>query len=279
MDSDLLKTFLEVYRTRHFGQAADNLYVTQSTVSARIRQLEEELGAPLFIRARNDIQMTAAGQRLLKYAESILTTWNRARQEIAVEEEDRIPLTVAGLPSLWDITLQDWLHSISEQNPELMIQAEVLEPNVIIRRLLDATLDIGFVFEAPQISALEILSIITIPLIMVSASANLTPEQALRGKYILVDWGTSFSTAHAHHFSGMPAPALRMGLGRMARDFLLANGGSAYLAESMVTEHLDKGDLFRVDNAPVIERSAAAVFSRQPEKRELIKNVLEYYPI
>jgi DNA-binding transcriptional LysR family regulator len=44
MDTQLLRTFLEVHRTRHFGRAADNLYVSQSAVSARIRQLEEELG-------------------------------------------------------------------------------------------------------------------------------------------------------------------------------------------------------------------------------------------
>ncbi|MEX2517286.1 MAG: LysR family transcriptional regulator, partial [Gammaproteobacteria bacterium] len=44
MDVDLLKTFLEVQRTRHFGRAADNLFLTQSAISARIRQLEDELG-------------------------------------------------------------------------------------------------------------------------------------------------------------------------------------------------------------------------------------------
>jgi DNA-binding transcriptional LysR family regulator len=66
MDIDLLKTFLEVYRTRHFGRTAENLYLTQSAVSARIRLLEETLGVPLFTRTRNDIQLTPAGTRLLK---------------------------------------------------------------------------------------------------------------------------------------------------------------------------------------------------------------------
>ena len=42
MDTELLKTFLEVQKTRHFGNAADNLYLTQSAVSFRIRQLEQE---------------------------------------------------------------------------------------------------------------------------------------------------------------------------------------------------------------------------------------------
>jgi len=277
MDTEFLKTFLEVNRTRHFGKAAENLFVTQSTVSARIRQLEDELGTPLFIRARNDIQLTATGQRLLKYAETILTTWNRARQEIAIEEEDRIPLTVAGLPSLWDITLQDWLHSISASNQDLMVHSEVLDPEVITRRLMNGSLDIGFMFEAPQISTLHIKEITNIPLLMISTDCDITPEKALNENYILVDWGTSFAISHARHFPDIPTPAMRMGLGRMARDYLLARGGAAYLAEPMVREYINNGDLFLVEGAPVIERTATAVYPQQTEKHELITRVLDYF--
>ena len=106
MDIDLLKTFLEVYRTRHFGRTAENLYLTQSAVSARIRLLEETLGVPLFTRTRNDIQLTPAGTRLLKYAESILNAWSRARQDTALGEEDKISLAIGASYSLWDILLQ-----------------------------------------------------------------------------------------------------------------------------------------------------------------------------
>ena len=53
VDTELLKTFLEVSRTRHFGRAAEALYLTQSAVSFRIRQLENQLGVNLFTRHRN----------------------------------------------------------------------------------------------------------------------------------------------------------------------------------------------------------------------------------
>ncbi|HBY5160968.1 LysR family transcriptional regulator, partial [Acinetobacter baumannii] len=52
VDTELLKTFLEVSRTRHFGRAAEALYLTQSAVSFRIRQLENQLGVNLFTRHR-----------------------------------------------------------------------------------------------------------------------------------------------------------------------------------------------------------------------------------
>ena len=81
MDTELLKTFLEVSRTRHFGRAAESLYLTQSAVSFRIRQLENQLGANLFTRHRNNIRLTPAGERLLPYAESLMNTgsWRRRR--------------------------------------------------------------------------------------------------------------------------------------------------------------------------------------------------------
>lgn len=82
MDTELLKTFLEVSRTRHFGRAAESLYLTQSAVSFRIRQLENQLGANLFTRHRNNIRLTPAGERLVPYAEMLLNTWRLAKKEV-----------------------------------------------------------------------------------------------------------------------------------------------------------------------------------------------------
>lgn len=74
MDTELLKTFPEVSRTRHFGRAAEALYLTQSAVSFRIRQLENQLGVNLFTRHRNNIRLTTAGEKLLPYAETLMNT-------------------------------------------------------------------------------------------------------------------------------------------------------------------------------------------------------------
>jgi DNA-binding transcriptional LysR family regulator len=109
MDTELLKTFLEVNRTRHFGRAAEHLCLTQSAVSGRIRQLEEMLGTALFVRARNNLRLTAHGERLVPYAETILTAWTRVKQDLAVADEAAVVLSVGGLASLWDILLTDWL--------------------------------------------------------------------------------------------------------------------------------------------------------------------------
>ncbi len=92
MDTELLRTFLEVQKTRHFGKAADNLYLTQSAVSFRIRQLEQSLGVTLFNRFRNNIQLTTAGEMLLPHAQAVLSAIASAKQQIALNYHPDRPL-------------------------------------------------------------------------------------------------------------------------------------------------------------------------------------------
>ena len=274
MDIDLLKTFLEVYRTRHFGRTAENLYLTQSAVSARIRLLEETLGAPLFTRTRNDIQLTPAGTRMLKYAEAILNAWNRARQDAALGEEDKVSLAIGATFSLWDILLQDWMNRLYSAIPRVALQAEAHGPELLIRKLLDRALDVAFMFEPPQMAELEVREAASIKLIMVADRPRLSAREAVGQGYIMADWGTSFAIAHARHFPDMPPPAVRMGLGRMALAFLMHNGGATYLAEQMANDHLATGRLHRVDDAPVIDRQVYVVYPLANERKPLLEQAL-----
>ena len=277
MDTQLLKTFLEVYRTRHFGQAASNLHLSQSAVSARIRLLEEDLGVTLFTRDRNNIQLTAAGQKLLRHAESITTAWAQARQEMAAGENGPELLSVGAVPSLWDIALQDWIHWAYAQYPEVGLIAQAHGADVLLRRLLEGSIDLGFLFDAPQTPELMAVETIPVSLIMVSSQPGLSTAEALRESYVMVDWGTSFAITHARHFPDMGTPRAHMGLGRMAKALLLARGGSAYLAEAMVREQLESGRLFRVEGAPAIERIAYGVYAPNCMHRDIIDKMLSYF--
>jgi DNA-binding transcriptional LysR family regulator len=274
MDIGILKTFLEVYRTRHFGQAADNLFLTQSAVSARIRLLEQTVGVPLFTRNRNNIELTPAGLKLLKHADTILTTWNRARQEIAIEDSAQIPLAIGGVPSMWDILLQQWLNNLLSRNEKLSVHAEVHGAETLVKRLVDGMLDIAFVFEAIQMPELLVEEICPINLIMVSSQQGTTTAQAMADNYVFVDWGTSFSITHAQHFPDMPPPRLHVQLGRLAQSYLDNCGGTAYLANAMVQEELKNNRLFIVEDAPVIKRLAYGVYSHNSDQREFIESML-----
>lgn len=273
MDIGILKTFLEVNRTRHFGKAAENLFLTQSAVSARIRLLEQTIGAELFTRSRNNIDLTPTGHKLLKHAETITSTWNRARQEIAMEDPEHISLAIGGVSSLWDILLQNWLDKLIKNYPNLSANAEVHSPEVLIRKLIDGALDLVFMFEATQMPEVMVEEIGQINLILISSKKNINTEEAFKN-YVLVDWGTSFAITHAQHFPDLPPPKLRVQIGRLAYNHILECGGSAYLAESMVSEELKNKKLHIVEGAPTIKRMAYAAFLPTSEKKDLIKSAI-----
>jgi DNA-binding transcriptional LysR family regulator len=275
MDTDLLKTFLEVNRTRHFGKAAEHLFLTQSAVSARIRLLEDALGTPLFVRARHNVQLTPQGERLVRHAQTILDAWVRAKHEVAVSDSSGSLLAVGGLFSLWDIVLQDWLLAVSTSYPEIAFNVEALSNDVLIRRIRDRTLDLGFSYEVPQLSMIEVVALASISLVMVTSHAGLDTRTAMnRGDYVLVDWGTGFAGAHAQAFPDIRPPRLRFGLGRLAHAFVLGRGGSLYLPVAVVEADLAAGRLHLVADAPVMERHAYAVYHHDANRDRLIDQVL-----
>jgi DNA-binding transcriptional LysR family regulator len=271
MDVDLLKTFLEVNRTRHFRKAAENLFLTQAAVSARIRQLEEITGVPLFTRERNNIQLTVAGKKLLGHAETMINTWNRARHEIAAEDDDKSSLAVGGVASLWDMMLDDWVIRLYARIPKLLLHAEVTDSNALLQRVRDGTLDLSLMYESPQLKGLAVEEFSTIQLLLVSTRADISYERAISGNYVYVDWGTSFSIAHAQAFPELPSPVLRVEAGRLARAFILSHGGSAYLADQLVADDIQSGRLHPVSDAPTIDRLAYAVYSAKSDRLALIQ--------
>lgn len=274
MDIDLLKTFIEVHRARHFGRAARQLFLTQSAVSARIRLLEDRLGVQLFNRKRNDIQLTPAGARLLKYAENMVITWERARQEVCLEPQFTESLAIGALVDLWDILLQEWLHRVHATLASVALRAEAHTTEVLIRKVLDGVLDLAFVFEPPSLPDLVVRETARVDLVMVSTRPGQRVEQALQEDYVMVDWGVAFEMSHALHFPEAPAPALHMGLGSQALRFLLARGGAAYLASRSVQAQSTHNRLWPVEGAPVIERSVYALFRAGLSRESLIEQVL-----
>ncbi len=274
MDIVLLKTFLEVARTRHFGKAAEALCVTQSSVSARIKLLESTLGLELFSRKRNDIQLTPAGHRLQRHAETIVRGWTRVRQELALSGRFAKTLAIGAQADLWPAFVRDWVLALRRTRRDLALQAEILTAEALVQRLTTNQIDIAFLFEPPQLPGIILDQVARIPLVMVSDQPGLTAEAAMQRGYVLVDWGSTFMLSHSRHFPDLPASALRVSQGGMALDLLRRDGGSAYLARQMAGDALDRGELHLVADAPVIERQAYAVYKGDSENLEALGDLL-----
>ncbi len=87
MELRVLQYFLAVAREQSISAAAASLYLSQPTLSRQLRDLEEELGKPLFIRGKRKITLTEEGMILRKRAEEIISLVRKAEDEISVSDE------------------------------------------------------------------------------------------------------------------------------------------------------------------------------------------------
>lgn len=270
MDIELIKTFLEVKDCRHFGKAAENLYLTQAAISTRIRQLERYFGVTLFQRARNNIQLTLAGERLVPHAESMLNTLRMAKQDVALASEQVAQISIAGTPNTWDVYIHDAISKIYMSHPEISLIAEILSREQLTRQLLERTLDVAILFDPPKVEELKIESLHMFKLTPVTTFQNKIASPAEVKRYIMIDWGTSFINWHAKEVKGISIPAIRTSTARIALDLMLQCGGSAYLPDMLAKPFIEQGKFFEINSLPIFERELFSAFHEENENEERI---------
>jgi DNA-binding transcriptional LysR family regulator len=168
MNIDQIKTFLEVAATGNFNRAAENLNITQSTVSARIRVLEEQLGRPLFARSHAGARLTPAGQRLRRYALNMQRLWQRAEQEVALPKAYRASIGLGSQVSLWERLILRWIPRMRRAAPDVAVHVEADYSTSLMRQLGDGVLDIGVMYAPRQTPGLVVEELLVEQLILVS---------------------------------------------------------------------------------------------------------------
>ena len=270
MDIELLRTFVEVHRCRHFGKAADHLYITQSAVSARIRQLEISLGCQLLVRERKQVQLTADGERFLRHAESLLKQWERARRDMVESAAGGPPLRIGAVSSLWASHGLDWLTAYRKQADASRVRVESRESQQLMPRLVEGTLDLVLQFDMPRTIDIEHRKLDELHLVLAATQPDTTLESALRKSYVELEWGSVFGAAQAEFMEGTVAD-VRMDSLQNALEWLQKNPGSAYLPEGLVQR---EPGLHVVNDAPRFIREIHAAWLQHGERRAAIEAFL-----
>lgn len=276
MKIELLKTFLEVSRTLHFRLASEALFITQSAVSARIKLLEDDLGVTLFDRSQKHLSLTAEGHRLIKHANELIFMWEKTKQDVGIAQTNLQQLAIGSTMSIWDVILQQWLQEIDSQMPDLSLLANTHSQIDLRRSVLNGVIDVAFLFEPPFVDGLITEKVATVPLRLVSTTPNTCLEKGDFERYILVDYGESVNALRLREFKNIAPAKHAMTQPRIALNFILDNGGSAYLPEQLVKEHID-AELFYVDEAPIYEREIFAVYLSQNPKLDILKQSIQLF--
>ena len=276
MNTDLLRTFLEISKTRHFGRAAENLYLTQSAISFRVKQLEDIVGVKLFTRERNNILLTASGERLLPHAENILAGWQAALQDVGVASQKNLQISIGGTSNLWDTFLQSLLPMMATAFPDLYLRTEINPQRELVRALLGGRLDMAVVFEPSNLSGLRVSKIGQMELVFVSSERISNAEDIARVGYLFVDWGTAFNLQHAKFFDEAIAPVLHTGQSHIALEFLLSHGGAAFLPSNIVEQLITDKKLFEAEHIHRVSRSVYAIFNEESENTKAFLPIIEF---
>jgi LysR family transcriptional regulator, flagellar master operon regulator len=279
VDIALIHTFLEVVQTGNFIRTAERLNVTQSTVSMRIKSLEEGLGRTLFNRGKSGAALTPAGQQFRRHAELMLRLWQQARQDVALPQQFRAALVVGGQFSLWDRLLLRWLPWMRAAAPDVMLQAEVGQSADLMAHVAEGLIDIGVMYDPQGRSGLVIEKLLEERLILVSTDpATTTADLASNGRvgtgYVFVDWGADFKRQHGAAFAELETPPVAVGLGALGLSYILSSGGAGYFPKRIVRGLLGEGRLHEVADAPQFARPAFMVYPAAKPRADWLDTAL-----
>jgi DNA-binding transcriptional LysR family regulator len=253
MDTAQAQTFLAIVEGGSFAAAARRLNVTQSTVSMRIKALEENLGRSLFVRNRAGASLTPAGQQFQRYATGVMALWSQAQLDVALPAGLSAGLTLGAQYSLWDGLLDAWLSDFSAAFPDVALRGEVGQADQLMARLAAGELDLVALYAPEARSGVVIAPWFVDEMVLVASSRR--SKAPYSDDYLYVDWGPDFQAAHAATYPDCATPRLFLQLGAIALPHLLRGGGAGYFPRRLVRQALGERRLFEV-NRPVFHRQA-----------------------
>ncbi|NEW05078.1 LysR family transcriptional regulator [Paenibacillus sp. SYP-B3998] len=145
MNIENMEAFVYVIHFNSFNKAADALFLSQPSVTARIQSLERELNTLLFEREGRNFTLTEKGKQFLPYAQQILQTYKKGKQQLqnlsTAPNELRIGCTV----SVSNYVIPEILPLIKKKYRHLQIKLNTAPTETILEKLLNKEVDVGFV--------------------------------------------------------------------------------------------------------------------------------------
>lgn len=156
MEIRQLRYFLEIAQTEHLTQSAQNLFVTQSTLSHGLRQLEQELDVTLFDRLGRGLKLSQAGAEFRVYATRALKEIEAGRMALAdLSGLQSGKLTVGAFPTFLNTVVPVTVASFSQSHPRVMVEVRDLRAGPIEEQLLRGELDLGIAFHPTEHKEIE----------------------------------------------------------------------------------------------------------------------------
>jgi LysR family transcriptional regulator, flagellar master operon regulator len=263
MDLVSIKTFLELAVVGNFSRVAERMHITQSTVSARIKVLEDRLSCSLFERTPSGVKLTPAGQRFHRYAVGIQQLWQEGRQEVALPPGYDGSVGIGIHMTLWQRFLPGWINWMRERYPFFGLHVETDYSERLTEYVAQGLLDVAVTHMPTVLPGLHAEKFIDDSLVMVS-NKMVTLEDCKNKDYLYVDWSYGYREEHLDKLPHLHSAPINIGFGEVALRYLLNNNGFAYLPLADIKNYIEESRLYLVEGAPALSRPAYLVYPDRP---------------
>jgi len=247
-------------RLKSFSKAAQSCFRTQPAVSAQVRQLEQDLNAPLFERLGTKIALTAAGKIFADYAEQILELRRRAQDSI--NELERIPrgeLLIAANEATCIYVLPRVFSEFKKLFPNVQVHVDRSYGSRVVDAVVDNQSDFGITQLPVKEKRLQVVKIhsdeiqVIVPMAHPLASKRqVLPSDLIGMPLLMPKSGTTRSRLNAwmEHVEDDISTSMELDSTEMMKRFVLAGLGISFVAAAHCREEVASGRLAAVPLGP-----------------------------
>ncbi len=228
MTYEQIETFLTAITYGSITAAAKHLYVSQSTISSRIQQLETELGVQLLIRQKGhrSIELTNHGNAFIPIASQWASLWKDTQH---LKTLDNIQtLTIASVDAVNNYTFVPFFKKYMENNRNVRLNIRTHHSTEIYSLVESRTADIGFVFS--RINYPDVISRPVYRELMYLLCDKSSPYhddidcKDLKTEHeVFLNWGLDYQSWHNLHFSPADHPSMIVNTGSMLQRYIEAD--------------------------------------------------------
>ncbi|OEH93860.1 LysR family transcriptional regulator [Bacillus solimangrovi] len=284
MELNWLKTFITASELGNFRKAAEQLYISQPSVTVHIKQLEKELGILLFEREGKKIKLTESGRFFLKHAQKVIKLYEEGISELqSLDQGYTSKLTIAISPLIADNILPFVLKQYLKKHPQVEISVQIIESADIEKAVLEEKVDIGLsclpTFNPQLVNTL----LYTDKVILVAphdgrdfeSAPPLDEEELLTSNYLLTHnhpayWDELCNTIKRFYPS---TRMMKVSQTHITKRFIVEGLGVSYLPSSTVRRELLEGRLLDVETKsfklPEAKTYAITKYSHKEQKEFL----------
>lgn len=201
-----LETFLVLADTKNLTKTAEHLYVSQSTITHRLRNLEDELQYKLFIRYRGKrmIELTERGEEFMMIARKWIALY---REMELLKHHYTKTLSIAALDSVITTILPSVLNEISREKCGINVKIQTQHSGEIYQLVKKREVDIGFVTMNIQDPEIVVEEVFRQKYLLISPCKNPTKRKKIHPMdldpsfEIFTSWGNAYDNWHEHWWS------------------------------------------------------------------------------